>query len=205
MQSEYKGHLLLEACRLSDAPKAKKCLSSAAASAAAGTGSGAASAADLLNFKHPYTGDTALHCAVGSPYPKRKPAVDLLCRKGANLNEKNKEMLTPLHLAADKSHYDIMDLLLKHGAKVNALDLHGQTALHRSARDGELERESKNLKGQKFKDFLSLFRQCPGLSHPPVFRRGPNHRLPPGIHRSAAGGRAGGQASGRGALFPQRG
>lgn len=26
--------------------------------------------------------------------------------------------LTPLHLAADKAHYDVMDILLKHGAKV---------------------------------------------------------------------------------------
>ena len=34
------------------------------------------------------------------------------------MNDKNKEFLTPLHLATDKSHYDVMELLLKHGAKV---------------------------------------------------------------------------------------
>ena len=34
------------------------------------------------------------------------------------MNEKNKEFLTPLHVATDKSHYDVMELLLKHGAKV---------------------------------------------------------------------------------------
>lgn len=43
--------------------------------------------------------------------------------------------MTPLHLAVDHSHYDIMDLLLKNGASVNALDGLGQTALHRCARD----------------------------------------------------------------------
>ena len=53
--------------------------------------------------------------------------LDSLIRKGANLNDKNKNLLTPLHLAADKSHYDVMDALLRHGAKVNALDDLGQT------------------------------------------------------------------------------
>ena len=42
--------------------------------------------------------------------------------------------MTPLHLAADKSHYDVVEVLLKNGAKVNALDNAGQTALHRCAR-----------------------------------------------------------------------
>lgn len=30
-------------------------------------------------------------------------------------------------MAADKSHFDVMDVLLRHGAKVNALDDIGQT------------------------------------------------------------------------------
>lgn len=53
--------------------------------------------------------------------------METLVRKGAHLNEKNKEFLTPLHVAADNSHYDVMDALLRHGAKVNALDGLGQT------------------------------------------------------------------------------
>lgn len=28
-------------------------------------------------------------------------------------------LLSPLHVAADKAHYDVMDVLLKHGAKVS--------------------------------------------------------------------------------------
>lgn len=44
--------------------------------------------------------------------------LDLLIRKGAPLNEKNKDFLTPLHIAADNSHYDLMDVLLRNGAKV---------------------------------------------------------------------------------------
>lgn len=51
----------------------------------------------------------------------------MLVRKGAHLNEKNKNFLTPLHIAADNSHFDVMDALLRHGAKVNSLDALGQT------------------------------------------------------------------------------
>ncbi|XP_056631369.1 poly [ADP-ribose] polymerase tankyrase isoform X2 [Diorhabda sublineata] len=119
---EYKGHLLLDAARQADTTKLKKYL-----------------IPDILSFKHPYTGDTALHAAVSSIYPKRKQILETLIRKGAPLNEKNKDFLTPLHIAADNSHYDLMDVLLRHGAKVNALDGLGQTALHRCARDDNVQ------------------------------------------------------------------
>jgi hypothetical protein len=49
-------------------------------------------------FEH-LLGDNCLHCAVSSPFAKRKSIVETLCRKGCNLNEKNKEYLTPLHIA----------------------------------------------------------------------------------------------------------
>ncbi|XP_015929424.1 poly [ADP-ribose] polymerase tankyrase-2 [Parasteatoda tepidariorum] len=119
---EFKGHCLLEASRLADPQRVKKFL-----------------CLDVINFKHPFTGDTALHCAVSSLYPKRKQVCEILIRKGASLNEKNKEFLTPVHIAADKSHFDVLDVLLKHGAKVNALDGLGQTALHRCAREGNVQ------------------------------------------------------------------
>lgn len=122
MLDEYKGHLLLEAARQSDTAKLKKYLT-----------------LEIINFKHPYSGDTALHIAVVSVYPKRKQIVETLIRKGAHLNEKNKEFLTPVHLTADNSHYDLMDVLLRNGAKVNALDGLGQTALHRCARDDNVQ------------------------------------------------------------------
>jgi len=43
------------------------------------------------------------------------------------LNEKNKTMLTAVHVAADKGHLDALDVLLRHGAAVNVLDDMGQT------------------------------------------------------------------------------
>lgn len=118
MTDEYKGHCLLDFCRQADIQKLKKILS-----------------ADIVNFVHPYTANTPLHCAVTSVYPKRKQVVEILIRKGCLLNEKNKDSLTPLHLAIDHSHLDIVDLLLKNGAAINAIDGLGQTALHRCARD----------------------------------------------------------------------
>ncbi|XP_015120588.1 poly [ADP-ribose] polymerase tankyrase [Diachasma alloeum] len=119
---EYKGHCLLDACRQADLVKLKKY-----------------SSADVINFKHPYTGDTPLHCAVASPYPKRKQIIEALIRKNASANEKNKDFLTPLHVATDHSYYDAMDALLRHNARVNALDGLGQTALHRCARDDNIQ------------------------------------------------------------------
>ena len=61
---------------------------------------------------------------------------ELLIRKGANLNDKNKEFLVPLHIASDKAHVEIVEVLLKHGANINSLDCLGQTALHRAAHLG---------------------------------------------------------------------
>ncbi|XP_061590340.1 poly [ADP-ribose] polymerase tankyrase-1-like isoform X2 [Cololabis saira] len=119
---EFKGHSLLQAAREADMAKAKKTL-----------------ALEIINFKHPHTHETALHCAAASPHPKRKQVTELLLRKGANVNEKNKDFMTPLHVAAERAHNDIMEVLQKHGAKVNALDTLGQTALHRAALAGHLQ------------------------------------------------------------------
>ncbi|CAG2101522.1 unnamed protein product [Medioppia subpectinata] len=115
---EYKGHCLLEAILLAEVTKVKKYLTS-----------------EMVNFKHPFTGDTPLHYTVLCSHSKRKQICDLLIRKNANLNEKNKDFLSPLHLAADNSRFDVLELLLKHSAKVNILDGLGQTALHRCARE----------------------------------------------------------------------
>lgn len=113
---------MLEACRQADTTKLKKNLTT-----------------DTANFAHPYSGDVPLHLAAICAYPKRKQCVEQLIRKGAQLNEKNKDFLTPLHLATDHSLYEVMDVLVKNGAKVNALDALGQTCLHRCARDDNVQ------------------------------------------------------------------
>ncbi|XP_027889222.1 poly [ADP-ribose] polymerase tankyrase-1 isoform X1 [Xiphophorus couchianus] len=119
---EFKGHSLLQAAREADMAKVKKTL-----------------ALEIIGFKHPQSNETALHCAVASPHPKRKQVTELLLRKGANINEKNKDFMTPLHVAAERAHNDILEVLQKHGAKVNAADTLGQTALHRAALAGHIQ------------------------------------------------------------------
>uniref|UniRef100_A0A8I5N8R2 Poly [ADP-ribose] polymerase n=1 Tax=Papio anubis TaxID=9555 RepID=A0A8I5N8R2_PAPAN len=119
---EFKGHSLLQAAREADLAKVKKTL-----------------ALEIINFKQPQSHETALHCAVASLHPKRKQVTELLLRKGANVNEKNKDFMTPLHVAAERAHNDVMEVLHKHGAKMNALDTLGQTALHRAALAGHLQ------------------------------------------------------------------
>ncbi|CAB3259440.1 unnamed protein product [Arctia plantaginis] len=141
---EYRGHCLLEACRLAEPARVKKQLSAASghqhqSSQASTSGStqslgGECGAEALVNFQHVGSGDRALHAAAASVYPKRKQVMEMLIRKGARVNEKNKEGQTPLHVATEHAHLDAMDLLLRHGAKVNACDGRGSSALAVAAR-----------------------------------------------------------------------
>uniref|UniRef100_A0A8C1MQW2 Poly [ADP-ribose] polymerase n=1 Tax=Cyprinus carpio TaxID=7962 RepID=A0A8C1MQW2_CYPCA len=118
---EFKGHTLLQASREADMAKVKK------------------TAQEIISFKHPHSHDSALHCAVASPHPKRKQVTELLLRKGANIHEKNKDFMTPFHVASERGHNDVLEVLQKHGAKVNAVDTLGQTALHRAALAGHIQ------------------------------------------------------------------
>uniref|UniRef100_A0A8B9QVB8 Poly [ADP-ribose] polymerase n=1 Tax=Anas platyrhynchos TaxID=8839 RepID=A0A8B9QVB8_ANAPL len=111
---EFKGHSLLQAAREADLAKVKKTL-----------------ALEIINFKQPQSHETALHCAVAAVHPKRKQVTELLLRKGAN--QKTNIFLFCLPIT------DVMEVLHKHGAKMNALDTLGQTALHRAALAGHLQ------------------------------------------------------------------
>lgn len=42
-----------------------------------------------------------------------------LLENGANANSESKTGLTPLHLSAQKGHYDMTNLLIEHGADPN--------------------------------------------------------------------------------------
>lgn len=113
---------MLEACRQCDIPRLKKHLTS-----------------QTVNFSHPYTGDTPLHAVAQSIYSKRKQMLEILIRKGAQLNAKNKDFLTPLHVASDNSYYDVIDALIRNGANINICDGLGQTCLHRCARKDDVQ------------------------------------------------------------------
>lgn len=122
ISDEYKGISLIDACRQCDIVQVKKFLTS-----------------QSVNFAHQFTGDTPLHAVASSVFSKRKQVLEILIRKGAQLNAKNKDFQTPLHTATENSHYDIMDYLARNGANINAVDGLGQTCLHRAAREDDVQ------------------------------------------------------------------
>lgn len=65
--------------------------------------------------------------------------VKLLLNKGANPNiaANNQFKVAPIHSACAISNYDITDLLIKHGADVNAKQMQGVTPLHSAAHNGQ--------------------------------------------------------------------
>eukprot|EP00455_Lapot_gusevi_P000497 TRINITY_DN10229_c0_g1_i3.p1 TRINITY_DN10229_c0_g1~~TRINITY_DN10229_c0_g1_i3.p1 ORF type:complete len:166 (+),score=10.84 TRINITY_DN10229_c0_g1_i3:78-575(+) len=63
---------------------------------------------------------------------------DFLLHKGTNPNRSDEYGYTPLHNAASSGHLEICELLLQHGASVNAAEC-GATPLHRAAFRGHTQ------------------------------------------------------------------
>jgi ankyrin repeat protein len=83
---------------------------------------------DLVSSKN--TGsETPLHLAAQS----NENMVKLLLSKGAEVDAKDDDGMTPLHMAAWKGEKAVVALLLSHGAEVNAGNKHGTTPLHYAA------------------------------------------------------------------------
>ena len=62
--------------------------------------------------------------------------VKLLLKRGALVNAKTTENVTPLHAAAIGGHHTIVEVLLQHAAEKNAKDINGYTSLHEAAWNG---------------------------------------------------------------------
>lgn len=73
-------------------------------------------------------GDTLLHIAAWMNIPH---AARVLLKFGADSNCANRVKLSALHIAASQLHPEITGLLLNHGARVNAKDMHGRAPIHR--------------------------------------------------------------------------
>ncbi|MDQ7824928.1 MAG: ankyrin repeat domain-containing protein [Candidatus Eremiobacteraeota bacterium] len=86
-----------------------------------------------------FKGSGALHDAVTKSDIGK--VTEILAKDPRIVNEKNKEGLTPLHLAALEGNVVLLELLLKKGARINELDTGktGNTALFLTARNGYLE------------------------------------------------------------------
>lgn len=75
-----------------------------------------------------YNGDSLLHFAAF--YDGLLSITTMLIQKGANIHEKNKAGLTPLHYAGKTGNAEICTLLLKAGADIDARDNAGNSPLH---------------------------------------------------------------------------
>ena len=69
-----------------------------------------------------------------STYTQAKQCIE----RGMDVNEKNREGMTPLHAAAQYCCAHVARVLIAHGAKVNITDKHGRTPLIISAAKGYL-------------------------------------------------------------------
>lgn len=65
--------------------------------------------------------------------------VESLISNGADVNSKNEDGLTPLHVAAVRGQLAVVDFLINNGADVNTKTKDGKTLLHHVAREGHFE------------------------------------------------------------------
>jgi len=83
--------------------------------------------------------DTLLH------YPKDKEEALKLIEEGMDVNVKNKDGMTPLHTAAINGKGEVVELLIQHGAIVNAVDNVKNTPLHYA-----LNQENDTVSDEKY-------------------------------------------------------
>jgi ankyrin repeat protein len=77
---------------------------------------------------------------------KTREIAELIVAKGANVNSRDYDRQTALHIAAAYGRSDLAAFLMAQGADVNARDRYGDTPLHYAASDSTLRMDIFNMK-----------------------------------------------------------
>jgi len=88
--------------------------------------------------RHSTTGETPLHAAAAQDR-RHAPLASLLLERGADANAEDRNLVTPLHIAASSGHSEVTRKLVKCGANVCKEDRWNVTPLHRAADNGQAE------------------------------------------------------------------
>ena len=110
-------------------------------------------------------GKTPLHCA--AQLPSREELIKIFIDNGADVNDYTYDLgwgdidkATPLHLAALKEQPKNVQILLQHGANVDAQNTKSNTALHLAVRDGIFKVGELFPDDQLSPDQVYLFKQA---------------------------------------------
>ena len=90
------------------------------------------------------TGETILLAVLSHFRHNLVNIVKFLLKHGADVNRRNKDAETPLHLAIRQDRSKVPKILLEHGADANAVNIDGMTPLHILS-DGWIENEGDAL------------------------------------------------------------
>lgn len=85
------------------------------------------------------SGNTPIFDAVTSRYDMNRDMINFLIKKGANINEVNKENMTPLACAVQLGDVEHAKLLISKGAKTNTQHKDGMTLMHYAVLSGNPE------------------------------------------------------------------
>ena len=78
---------------------------------------------------------------------ERKELAELLIRRGANVNARDQQKRTPLHVAVDTKSVKIVEMLVENGAEINPRDSQGHTPIYYASGSGVSEQIKELLRG----------------------------------------------------------
>ena len=93
-------------------------------------------ATETPNILHQGPRHNALH--VAAKWGKSN-MVTLLLERGANLESKTRDGLTPLHCAARSGHENVVDVMIQRGAPISAKTKNGLAPLHMSSQGDHVD------------------------------------------------------------------